>query len=253
MNVHSVKGKNHNLSTNTPSGSGYTSDVGPVVFHYDTGGNRIVPSDNLISNSNTLQTTWSESVSGNSIIRRSDYIHTQSSSTGKWIVNHNLNSGIIVQCYDYITNKEIIPDEIKILDRNSLEIYWSSGKAGYANIIKIIQNNVIFSPYDCDITGLGICENLGYWKVGIGTSTSWNPYDENDLESPVTSGSYKSIEEDSNNFYVNFIVSSEFEDVNITEVGLFNYQDDLVFYSKCDDLFKPKGVQIYFHYRIGKL
>lgn len=242
----------HNLDSNTPSG--YTTPPGPVIFNWDNNGYRIIPDINDLATDDLLATTWNSSTSGAAIVRRSDYLHTQNDPSDTWTIEHNLNSWIIVQCYDITTGEEMTPDEIIFVDVDTIRIEWAENTRGYAHVIQVIRNNVTYSPYDCDIIGVGFCPNvLGYWKVGTGESTSWNPFVQNDLESPSTSGVYKNIEEDVNNFYIDFIVPSEYEDVGITEVGLFNYLDQLILYSRCSDLFKPDGVQCFFHYRIGKL
>jgi hypothetical protein len=243
----------HNLNTNIPS-TGYTNPPGPVVSNWDNDGYRIISDINELTTNDILSSTWSVSTSGGSIVRRSDYLHTQNSPSSSWSIEHKLNSWVIVQCYDIITDEEIFPDEITFTDFDNLEISWAENTRGYAHVIQVVNDSVIYSPYECDITGLGICPNvLGYWKVGTGTTTSWNPFVQNDLETPATSGVFKSIEEDSNNYYIDFIVPSDYDDIGITEVGLFNYLDQLVFYSKCSDLFKPEGVQCFFHYRVRKI
>lgn len=243
----------HNLYTNIPSG-GYTNPPGPVVYHWSNDGFNVIPDVNDLATNDLLNSTWSTSTSGAAIVRRSDYLHTQSTASSLWTISHNLNSWIIVQCYDLSTGEEIDPDEIRYVDSNNLRIEWAEDTTGYAHIIQVIRDNVLYSPYTCDKLNVGICPNvLGYWKVGTGTSSSWNPFIENDLETPATSGVYSAVEEDYNNFYIDFIVPSDYTDIAITEIGLFNYLDQLILYSKCSDLFKPEEVQCFFHYRITKL
>lgn len=244
----------HNLNTNTPS-AGYTNPPGPVIFNWNNNGFIIIPDVNDLASDDLMTSTWSvSSTSGSAIVRRSDYLHTQNTPSSTWSVNHGLNSWVIVQCYDLITGEQIIPNEVTFVDVDNIEIEWAENTRGYAHIIQIIRDNIVYSPYSCDSLGIGMCQNtLGYWKIGTGTSTSWNPFTQNDLETPVTSGSYQAIEQDVNNIYIDFIVPSNYEDVAITEIGLFNYLDQLILYSKCSDLFKPENVQCFFHYRIGKL
>jgi len=246
----------HNLSTNTPSGYiGTSAAPGPIAMHWDTNGYRVIPYINDIPTQDIIQTTWNTAVSGGSLVRRSDYIHNQYDPSTKWSIEHKLNSWVIVQCYDITTYETISPDRIVIIDQDNLEIYWAENKRGYAHIIQVLRDRVVYSPYNCDILGIGICPDvLGYWKVGTGTSTLWNPFVENDLESPVTSGAYEAIEQyGSQQVLVDFIVPKDYSDVDITEVGLFNYLDDLIMYSRCSTLHKPEGVQCFFHYRIEAL
>jgi hypothetical protein len=241
----------HNLGTSTPSG--YNPDVGPVVMHWDMNGYRIIPDINDDPNDNTFITQWNIPVSAGSIVRRSDYIHYQYDPSTVWNVNHNLNSWVIVQCYDIIDDEEITPDKVEVVDQRNLRITFAENKRGYAHVIQVLRDRVVYSPYACDITGLGICPDvLGYWKIGTGTNSLWNPYLENDLETPVTSGAFKSVEQDSRNYYIDFVVPSDYQDVGIREVGLFNFLGEMMFYSKCTEIFKPEDTQGYFHYRITK-
>lgn len=243
----------HNLDSNIPS-AGYTNPPGPIIFTWNNNGFKIVPKINDLATVDVISTTWNTSTSGAAIVRRSDYLHTQNSPSNIWTVNHNLNSWIIVKCYNITTGEEMNPSKIILIDEDTIKIYWSGNTRGYAHIIQVIRNNVIYSPYSCDFLGIGICPNtLGYWKIGTGDSATWNPFIQNDLESPATSGIYKSIEEDVNNAYIDFIIPSDYQDIGIKEIGLFNYLDQLVLYSKCSELFKPEGVQCFFHYRVSKL
>lgn len=241
----------HNLFSSPASG--YPANVGPVAMHYDNAGYMIMPDINDMLTDDTFRATWATTTSGGTLIRRSDYIHTQSDPSTQWYVNHNLSAWVIVQCYDITTNEEIFPDNVVLTDYNNLEIHWSSVTRGYAHVITVTKSNLVYNLYECDEFGLGMCPNtLGYWKVGDGTSTLWNPFSQNDLYSPQASGRYYSIGDDLYNIYIDFIVPQTDDDINITEVGLFNYFDNLIFYSRTSGMYKLADGQAYFHYRIGK-
>lgn len=243
---------NHNLYSYPASG--YPSDVGPVVMHWNNDGYKIMPDINIMFSDDNFRSTWETVIEGYSLIRRSDYIHYQYDSDTKWTVNHRLNSWVIPQCYDITTDREIFPLSMVVLNDNSLEINWDSDKRGYVNLVAVPRDKVVYSPYSCDEFGIGMCADiLGYWKVGIGNNASWNPFNEYDLESPIASGAYSNILSDDNSIYIDFIVPENIIDSNITEIGLFNYADQLVLYSRASGLFKPEGIQCFFHYRISKL
>lgn len=262
-------GIQHNLDTNTPTGSagvGYYSPPGPVVMHWDNNGYRMFPEVNYMITDDRLDVTWDSdtgdgsdfSAAGISLVRRSDYYHIQSDPSDEWIIEHNLNSFVIPQFYrrdaSIANDKEFFPVEVTAVDENTLRVNWDSIVRGYAHIVQVPRERVVYSPYTCDKFGIGMCADvLGYWKVGTGESTIWNPFVENDLESPVASGTFYKIEDDVNTIFIDFIVPENIDPVDIKEVGLFNYLDDLILYSRSSGLYKPDNVQTYFHYRIEKL
>lgn len=246
----------HSLDATTPEG--YTSNVGPVVSFYDTNGYKDIPSESTIFSDSTQTATWAIPQSGGYLIRRSEHIHSQPTSASSWSITHNLSSYVIVQCYDWDTKELIFPEEMYIessTQYDKLTINWANPTKGTAHIIAVPRSVLIHTGLACDEFGLGICaspNNIGYWKVGTGTSTTWNPFTEGDLETVAASGYYYSIEDDTNNIYIDFIVPEGDNDINITEVGLFNIDDDLIFYSNSSGIYKLKEIQTYFHYRIVK-
>jgi hypothetical protein len=251
-------GFQHNLNTLTPSASGYSQPPGPVAMYWDTDGYRIFPDINDMVTDDRIKATWNNSVSGTGLVRRSDYYHIQSDPSSVWNIPHNLNSFVIPQFYrrdpSPANDREMFPKTVIAVDENNLKVTWDFAVRGYAHIVQVPRDRVIYSPYTCDEFGLGICTDvLGYWKIGTGTNPLWNPFVQNDLETPVASGTFYNIEDDANNIYVDFIVPENADPVDIKEVGLFNYTDDLIFYSRASGLYKPDNVQTFFHYRIVKL
>jgi hypothetical protein len=62
------------------------------------------------------------------------FIHTQSTTSTTWTITHNLNiSYPIVNIYDS-TNKVIIPQEIEVINSNSIVVTFYEPTAGYASI-----------------------------------------------------------------------------------------------------------------------
>lgn len=188
-----------------------------------------------------------ETVIGGPAITNSD-IFTGAYSGTTWNVNHNLGTrGVLVAVFgsDYY---QIIPNEIHLTDDENLTITFSESTSGYI-IVKSVggllsQQGVI----DSINTG-------GYIKIGNGTIlASYNPKLTGDLKSvqsqtitPLT------ISEDSNYYYITGEVMLDNLEFDVTEIGLFSNEDELIFYSMINaELFKPSNVDFAVHYRISK-
>jgi len=167
-----------------------------------------------------------------------------------WNIEHNLNAGgLIIECFDD-AGETIRAEDITLTSPNSASIAFPSSTVGSANFIYLPKTFVIEVDPD-DITGLGIGENLGYWKTGNGTTQEYNPAGANDIQSTTLSGSYDSIYENNSgtHYIIEFVISST-EDLTITEIGLFNEEGDIMFYTLCSPLFKPADINLRMFYRI---
>ena len=83
------------------------------------------------SNGNDVYIPFS---AGGSVVS-SSYVHQQAVASNSWTVLHNLGSGVVPTITDQYHNV-IIPNNINIIDGNSLVISFSQPMQGYAYIIK---------------------------------------------------------------------------------------------------------------------
>lgn len=65
------------------------------------------------------------------------YNHTQTTPAATWTINHNLNTEhVTIDVIDQNTQKEvIIPYKKVIVDANTLELTFTSPRAGYCRIV----------------------------------------------------------------------------------------------------------------------
>lgn len=169
-----------------------------------------------------------------------------------WEINHNLNAGgLIIQCFDY-NEKLLNPKKIILNDSNLANIYFNESTIGSASIIYLPKTFVIETTPD-DITGLGISENLGHWEIGNGTQLGFNPIGANSIQSTFMRGNYSSVTENSSgtHYIVEFKITSN-EDIEISEIGIFNELDNIMFYTLCSPIFKPANIDLKLYYRIEK-
>ena len=239
----------HNLGTDAPSGYPTGS-----LSNYFTSPSKSYPQNVEKINSNRTTATWNSAIAGVGFTRNADYVHTQSVASTTWNINHQMNTdGTIIQCFDS-SNILIQPKTTIIPDSNNVNVTFETAQSGKAYLIYFKRDVISRLDDPCDITGMGMCPGgLGYWKVGDGGIEDYDPYANNNLESPTASGNYWRVwsdggYEDAQNYYIDFIVPTG-EDLTIREVGLFNVDDILVYYSVCSELYKPAEVQTVFHYR----
>lgn len=63
------------------------------------------------------------------------YAHTQTQSSSTWTVTHNLRAGTVsVQVFDSL-KKAIIPDEIEIIDQNTVQVTLASAATGTVFVV----------------------------------------------------------------------------------------------------------------------
>lgn len=186
-----------------------------------------------------------EKVKGRAHIKIASYVYTcpASAASDTWTIDHNLNSaGIIAQFFDNSDN-EIMPDTFTLTSSDQCVATWDTDVSGYA-LLDYVERTWTFDS---------IVNSISYWKVGTGGSLSYKVTTNNDLETPAASGSFlRDCYEDSDYYYFDFEVPLTTSDMEITEMGLFNSNDNIMFYTICSNLHKPSNMALTVHYRIGK-
>lgn len=189
-----------------------------------------------------------EKAYGTAHIKVPDLIMTDYAASGSsiWTLEHNLNAvGIIVQCYDN-DDELIIPDSVHLSDPNTCVVTWSEVVSGYA-LIDYIERVWTFDS---------IMDNIipnGTWKVGTGGSLDYKVTANNDLETPVASGSFTNTRETTDYYYLFFTIPETDDAYELTEVGIFNTDGNIMFYSNMSSLYKPSTMSLNMHYRIEKV
>jgi hypothetical protein len=236
----------HGLGTAAPSG--YPADFGSLV-NFWTSPSKSFPENIQLINDDRTEATWAGAEGGEALVRTADYTHVQTLASTTWTINHNTGTdGMIIQTFDS-SGDYVNPISVTLPNRSTAIIEFETAVSGEAYFIWFQPNMVARTDNDCDITTLGICPSgLGYWKVGNGTTPDYDPYSFNDVESVTASGDYWRVWQDVENYYIDFIVPTG-EELTIREVGLFNVNNDLMYYSQCSELHKPIEVQTVFHYR----
>ena len=205
---------------------------------------KLMPLSVEILTDDTLQAKFSTARSGWTITSLADYTHTQGVANTTWQVEHNLEvSGIQVQCLDS-SREIIIPTSITAIDQDTVIIEFESAITGWV-FIKAIGDPATQQSVIDKLTG-------GYIKFGIGTDLdTWNPVFNNDVKEELYRINWPkfSVTKRNNMYHVDADTAGIFEG-EITEIGIFNNEDNLIFYTQCSPFYKPEDVGITLHYRI---
>jgi hypothetical protein len=240
----------HNLGSSGASGVCYQ------VFTADLTEN-IIPENALQEDGDTLILTFPEAVTGYCFIRDDDYHHPQTALSSTWTVNHNLNArGLMCHAYDTLGYR-VYPQNVALTDYNTTTLTFASPVSGSANFITFRRE---FD--DGTLTNsLGVSgDPEGYWKIGDGSTLGFDPQVQNDLDNITASGGISDIrvtsDMPSGSILIDFevpVASGAGGDKTITEMGVFDKNKNLQYYTKTSTLFKPWNVQLDVKYRISKL
>lgn len=225
----------HNLDDSTPSAGSLSQYDGAPIGDRP----KIVPSNiQIIDKDSILVTFGTTEITGKSQTTLKEYYHEQSSSATTWVVDHSLDErGLIVQVFDENDNS-IVPASVLIQDKNTCILTFPTSINGYA-IVRSVPYSLIESE---------VINSIAYWKIG---TSEIDPYTNEDLGTPATSGSSFTVEEDGDYYYILIDVRKKFTG-NITEIGLFNANHEMLFYSKFSPLYNPDNVIFSIFYRIEK-
>ena len=196
--------------------------------------------------------TYEISAAGYGTVRRGSQVYIQSTPSSTWNITHNLNAlGLIVQVFN---EKQVIkPSEINLQTFNSTTITFTEEITGYAHLIKFAR--ILEESEDTlDPTGLDILSTYGtqgYFETGDGFLEGYDYTTNNRLINTTSTGSINSIVESGDYYYLDFIIPTGLA-LNIKEVGIFNNENNMMFYSFMSPMFKPANVEVKMHYRILK-
>jgi len=196
------------------------------------------------------------SAAGYGQVRRGTYGHTQSTPASTWSITHNLNAlGLLVEVFsgDILVH----PSDITLDTYNRCTITFSELVTGSARLIKFARN-LADSEEPLDPTGLGLLSTYGeqgYWEVGDRTNEAgvlletYNYTTNNRLANTTATGSLTSVETSGSYYYINFTIP-EGQELDIKEMGIFNNEGDMMFYSWMSNIHKPSNVSIIVQYKV---
>ncbi len=173
------------------------------------------------------------------------------------IVNiiHNLDGNAFQVAVFNDSHELIYPENIHIYDNNRIQLQFDTSNLplnGYA-IVRKVSNEAYGTRY-----------TFSHVKLGYGSSgKSYNPEITGDLENAYEETYIvhsKDIDSDPDYYYITINIDENIdysvdEDNNrygIREIGIFNIDGDLLFYTYCNLIEKPLGVSFKLYYKIRK-
>jgi hypothetical protein len=183
-------------------------------------------------------------VETDALIKASDAIVFQTTPSDTWEVLHNLHyKGVIASCYDN-DGRQMVPDKIELISEVVMRIHWPEPVTGYTSVVAI--GNIDF--YDVLLEILEDEQLSPIWRINSvenGLIAQLSEYDDEGVIPRDT------IYEDDNYYYLSFPLPKENE-YTIRELGILNQNQELLFYTKCSELYKPENIDMTIHYRIKK-
>jgi hypothetical protein len=219
------------------------------VFSYfvDTSDNQIIPDTVTNIDTTDLVATFATAVAGDCYTRETQIKSEQPVSQVSWAIQHDLEViGVMLEFFND-SDEKIYPEIVKLVSSNLATASFAVPQSGYALVMGVGAPNTQGSVW----TPL----TSGYIELGDASATeSWNPWLNEALKNTVITIPNENIDyvETSNYYYVTFDLPLSSLETNITEVGLFNVDSELVFYSYCDPIYKSSDVGLTMHYRIER-
>ena len=211
------------------------------AYFTDTDGVKEHPSSFDSTNSNILEVKFEQEHTGFGQVKSSEYQHTQSVPSDKWILNHNLqNIGVVADFWDSNWEK-IFPASVKLINENQTEATFAEPITGYSSVSKVGQ--IVIESV--------VIDNLknGYFKIGSGDRQETALI--SDIPDAVYQDNVSAFWEDDDFYYLKLYINS-IEDIHLREIGLFGADDVLYFYSFADSIWIPKEMDFTIIYKIEK-
>jgi len=219
-----------------------TGETYPIVQVNDETYGKLIPSRVYSVDNATYTTVFVHAQEGYAFTGLKDYEHIQTVASATWTINHFLNSSSVqVQVYDASGNI-LYPKKIQVVTKDYVVVSFDSAITGRVEVRAV------------GLAGTNMTDLMGrvsYAQVGTGTSgVDWKPVINNSLE--AATGTYSvTVTQDTTSWYVRFDVDSPIE-MDITEMGLFDNDGKIVFYTYNHPVFKPAEVELIIFYRIEK-
>lgn len=205
--------------------------------------NHFMPDEITLINNDESKADFYTAESGYAISNKGDLIYVQNTPQQEWNINHNLGyQGCMIDVYS--DNEMILPDFVYLKDKENSTITFSEPVSGHAVIKQIGNMNYIAAIGD------KLTDN-SYWKIGDKYDINYDPTESQDLLSPTLSGSEISwIETDK--YFEGAIIISKDDEYDVKELGIFSKDDELLFYSRGNQIYKIDDVYLEIHYRVYK-
>jgi len=211
-----------------------------LIIDFSENEEQVTPSEFELIGVDDVQATFETSFDVRSLVIRDNvlsegnYIHRQNTPDSEWVIIHNLGiKGLVVNVYD-MNDERIHPKEFHLIDPSRLSLSFTGEQDGYVVMLRV--GNLTLDGFDFDDGNFKLYENEGDMI--------------NDVD-PIYTSSIDSVIESDEFYYVEKTIPKDYE-FTFNEIGIFNEDNALLFYTKCSNVYKPTNTLFTIHYRIEK-
>jgi len=234
-----------------------TSDISCIVSVQDEDRTEIIPTNHIINIPPTPHRLELSSFDGVYEISLDSVDYCAVHAANNLIINHLLGTkGLLIDVYLYEDGhyKKIIPENIIIIDDDSICIGVGDTSSSIQYLVSIRRVSKSNNLYTKEM----LFERINVLKIGDGSSTIGYVPVNNNLQSEINYNKYtisadglEKILPDSNfsTFNIKVEIKAE-EDINITEIGLYDNGGDMLFYTTCSNISVLKGMILILYYNI---
>jgi hypothetical protein len=161
-------------------------------------------------------------------------IHQNEYST-EWISLHNLKSkGVLCMVFDE-NGKRISPMKTQMININTCIFTFNEPKKGYVVYLRTDNDN--YDNINMNDYSFRLYENIG---------------DINNNVMELYKDKFDYFNETINGYYLQRDIPKDVDSFIFNEIGIYDENDNLMFYTKCSDVYKPDDTIFTLHYRINK-
>jgi hypothetical protein len=153
----------------------------------------------------------------------------------EWISIHNLKSkGVLCMVFDE-NGKRISPIKTQMININTCVFTFNEQKKGYVVYLRTDNDN--YDNINMNDYSFRLYENIG---------------DINNNVMEIYKDRFDYFNETADGYYLQRDIPKNVESFIFREIGVFDENDNLMFYTKCSDVYKPYDTIFTLHYRINK-
>lgn len=100
------------------------------------------------------------------------YVHVQPSTSATWTITHNLGTTTpLVQVFDAATQKMVIPEDIEVIDNNTVSVTFGTVMSGraivmFGSITGSEKQQFAYTHYQTNLSNTWVIpHNLGYYPI----------------------------------------------------------------------------------------
>jgi hypothetical protein len=188
----------------------------------------------LISPAESMATFSETSIHRRNVTSEGNFVFFQNTPATEWDVVHNLGTnGVLMNVYD-MNNQRMNPSEFELVNTERMKLYFDNPQDGYVVLLRV--GNFNLDNFDFGDVTIRLYEHIGDMVDGI---------------PPIYTTHADWVLETEDAYYIQRTIPQE-ETFTFNEIAIYHENGELIFYTKCSDVYNPRDVMLTLHYRIEK-